>query len=161
MSTPFVGHRHLHCYDARVFTFFRQATLAVAIVLFCTACRAQGPHVELGGETFSVEIADTSEKQRLGLMFRDSMPEDHGMLFIFPNERMRSFWMKNMRMPIDIIYFDEDYRVVSIVKHARPCRTTRCPGYPSAGPARYVLELKAGLADELGLETGDLMEVRL
>lgn len=149
------------CYDASVLTFLRHAALALFIALFCTACMAQGPHVKLKGETFSVEVADTPDKQQLGLMFRDSMPEDHGMLFIFPNERMRSFWMRNTRISLDIIYFDADYRVVSIAKGAKPCRTTRCPGYPSDGPAKYVLELNAGLADQLGLQVGDLMEVRL
>lgn len=122
---------------------------------------AQGPHVRLKGETFSVEVADTPDKQQLGLMFRDHMPRDHGMLFIFPNESLRSFWMKNTRIPLDIIYFDADYRLVSVARGARPCRTTQCRGYPSAGPAKFVLELNAGLADELRLEPGDIMEVRL
>lgn len=149
------------CYDGVVLTFLRHAALALFIALFCTACMAQGPHVKLKGETFSVEVADTPDKQQLGLMFRDSLPEDHGMLFIFPNERMRSFWMRNTRIPLDIIYFDADYRVVSIAKGAKPCRTTRCPGYPSDGPAKYVLELNAGLANQLGIQEGDLMEVRL
>lgn len=94
-------------------------------------------------------------------MFRDSMPRDHGMLFIFPNEAMRSFWMKNTRIPLDIIYFDENLRLVSIARGARPCRTQVCPGYRSAGPAKYVLELNAGLADELRLEAGDILEINL
>jgi uncharacterized membrane protein (UPF0127 family) len=117
--------------------------------------------VRLNGETFDVEIADTAEKQELGLMFRDSMPEDHGMLFIFPSERSRSFWMKNCRFPLDIIYFDKDLSLVNIVRGARPCRSAQCPSYRSTGPAMYVLELNAGLADELGLQPGDLIELKL
>jgi len=94
-------------------------------------------------------------------MFRDSMPQDHGMLFIFPSERARSFWMRNCRFPIDIIYFDKDLSLVNVVKGAKPCRSTQCPSYLSTGPAMYVLELNAGLADDLELEPGDRLEVRL
>lgn len=94
-------------------------------------------------------------------MFRDSMPKNHGMLFIFPSERNRSFWMKNCRFPLDIIYFDKDLSLVNVVRGARPCRSAQCPSYHSAGPAMYVLELNAGLADDLGLQPGDLIELKL
>lgn len=82
------------------------------------------------------------------------------MLFIFPGETMRSFWMKNTRIPLDIIYFDKNLELVSF-SSAKPCRTRQCPGYPSTGPAMYVLELNAGLAQELGLAAGDRLEVHL
>lgn len=131
----------------------------VLLALFCSACMAQGPYVRLNGETFTVEIAETPDKQALGLMFRDTMPRDHGMLFIFRNEARRSFWMKNTRIPLDIFYFDRERRLVNVVKGAKPCRTEQCPSYPSTGPAMYVLELNAGLADELGAAVGDVLEV--
>ena len=117
--------------------------------------------MRIKGEAFSVEVADTADKQQLGLMFRDSMPRDHGMLFVFSGETMRSFWMKNTRIPLDIIYFDEELRLINAVEGARPCRTLQCPGYPSSGPAMYVLELNGGLAEELGLQAGDQLEVHL
>ncbi|MDX1555797.1 MAG: DUF192 domain-containing protein [Xanthomonadales bacterium] len=130
------------------------------VTFVCAGCVAQEPYVRLNGQKFTVEIAETSDKQQLGLMFRDSMPEDHGMLFIFPTEAMRSFWMKNTRIPLDIFYFDADFRLVSVVKGARPCRTQQCPAYPSKGPAKYVLELNAGLAEQLGTEPGDPLEFK-
>lgn len=129
--------------------------LCVLMSLACTACASGEPAVELGGERFSVEIADTREKQALGLMFRDSMPLDHGMLFIFPREAARSFWMKNTRIPLDIMYFDKDLELVSISANTPPCRVNRCPSYPSAAPAMYVLELNAGIASGLGVSAGD------
>lgn len=144
----------------RVFSFIRQATLAAFIALFCTACLAQGPHVKLKGKTYSVEIADDPREQQLGLMFRDSMPADHGMLFIFSGETRRSFWMKNTRIPLDIMYFDADRRLVSVA-HAKPCKTAQCPSYPSDGPAMYVLELNAGQAKALDLKPGDELEIKL
>jgi uncharacterized membrane protein (UPF0127 family) len=120
-----------------------------------------GPYVELNGEKFTVELAETSDKQALGLMFRDSMEEDHGMLFIFPNEARRSFWMKNCRFPLDIFYFNAGLELVSVSENTPPCRTSRCPSYPSAGPAMYVLELNAGKAAELQVKPGDKLELHL
>ena len=108
-----------------------------------------------------VDLAETQEKQALGLMFRESMPNDHGMLFIFPAEGMRSFWMKNTKIPLDIFYFDENLALVSVSENTPPCRTARCPNYPSAGPAKYVLELNAGKAKELGAQAGDVLELYL
>ena len=122
---------------------------------------AGGPYVELKGERFSVELAQTQEKLALGLMFRDSLPDDHGMLFIFPREARRSFWMKNCRIPLDIFYFDSNLALVSVSENTPPCRTLKCPAYPSDGPAKYVLELNAGKAAELGVKPGDVLELHL
>ncbi len=135
--------------------------LYVFMFTVCTACASGGPSVELGGKSFAVEIADTREKQALGLMFRDEMPADKGMLFIFPNEAPRSFWMKNTRIPLDIMYFDKDLNMVSISADTQPCRVSRCPSYPSIAPAMYVLELNAGTASELGVGPGDRLTIEL
>ena len=130
-------------------------------LLVCAACMAEGPYVELKGKRFTVEVAESQEKQALGLMFRESMPDDHGMVFIFPAEGMRSFWMKNTKIPLDIFYFDEDLKLVNVSENTPPCRSSRCPGYPSTGPAKYVLELNAGKAAELGAKPGDELKLHL
>jgi uncharacterized membrane protein (UPF0127 family) len=135
--------------------------LCVLLLTVCSACASGGSSVELGGSRFSVEIADTQETQRLGLMFRDSMPADHGMLFIFPNEAPRSFWMKNTRIPLDIMYFDKELKLVSLSADTPPCKVSRCPSYPSIAPAKYVLELNAGLAASLGVAVGDKLKLDL
>jgi uncharacterized membrane protein (UPF0127 family) len=136
--------------------------LLLPLTLFlCTACMAEDPYVTFKNEHFVVELAETSEKQALGLMFREHLPDDHGMLFLFPVEGMRSFWMKNTRIPLDIFYFDEELKLVSVSENTRPCRTQRCPSYPSTGPAKYVLELNAGKAAELGVQAGDVLELQL
>ena len=135
--------------------------LLIMIVLLCSSCMASGPSVELKGQRFTVELAETREKQALGMMFRDSLKEGHGMLFLFPNEAPRSFWMKNCRIPLDIFYFDAELALVSVSENTPPCRTERCPSYPSAGPAQYVLELNAGMAAELGVQPGDKLELDL
>jgi hypothetical protein len=135
--------------------------LLALTVLVCSSCVAQDPYVVLKGERFTVELARTSDEQALGLMFRDSLADDHGMLFLFPGEARRSFWMKNTRIPLDIFYFDANLRLVSVAESAQPCRSQRCPPYPSAAPAQYVLELRAGKAAELGVRPGDVLELRI
>jgi uncharacterized membrane protein (UPF0127 family) len=131
------------------------------LIVACTACSAGGPSVEIGGERFSVEIADTRETQALGLMFREEMADDHGMLFVFPNEAPRSFWMKNCRISLDIMYFDKDLKMVSASLDTPPCRVNRCPSYPSKAPTMYVLELNAGMAAKLGIGVGDHLNLDL
>jgi len=135
--------------------------LLLTTLLLCSSCTAQDPYVVLGGERFSVELAETREKQALGLMFREELPDDHGMVFLFPNEAPRRFWMKNTRIPLDIFYFDENLALVSVSENTPPCRTQRCPSYPSAGPAKVVLELNAGKAAALGVQAGDVLELHL
>ena len=82
------------------------------------------------------------------------------MLFIFDDFAPRSFWMKNTRIPLDIFYFDDELKLVSVSENTRPCRTARCPSYPSAGAAKYVLELNAGAARSLGVEVGDHLKLK-
>jgi uncharacterized membrane protein (UPF0127 family) len=137
--------------------------LLIYVLMFsaCTACASGDPSVELGGKTFSVEIADSRQEQGLGLMFRDKLPADAGMLFIFPDEAPRSFWMKNTRIPLDIMYFDKALKMVSISADTPPCKINRCPSYPSDGPAMYVLELNAGKAAELGIGPGAALTFKL
>jgi len=141
----------------KLIKFMVMANAMLALV----GCDAGEPYVVVEGERFSVEIADDDATRAQGLMFRDEMADDHGMLFIFPNQRPRSFWMKNTRIPLDIIYLDRDLEVVSISADTPPCRSRsgRCPSYPSEEAAQYVLEINAGLAAELGLEPGDRIEV--
>jgi uncharacterized protein len=136
--------------------------VVMATAMFVLAgCDAGEPYVVVKGERFIVEIAADEATRAQGLMFRDEIADDRGMFFIFPDQRPRSFWMKNTRIPLDIIYLDRDLRVVSISADTPPCRSRsgRCPNYPSAGPAQYVLEINAGRAAELGLAPGDRVEV--
>ena len=138
-----------------------QLGIFLCVLLACSSCKGPDPYVKLNHERFSIELADTQEKRTLGLMFRDSMPEDHGMLFIFPGETRRSFWMKNTRIALDIFYFDSNLTLVSVAENTPPCRTPGCPDYASDGPVKYVLELNAGKAAELGVKAGDVLELHL
>ncbi len=135
------------------------APLLLAVLLLGCA-QAEGPVVIIDGHRFSVEIADTPDKRALGLMYRKELAEDHGMWFVFEHEQPLSFWMKNTRIPLDMLYFDAQKRLVHIEENVPPCRRSQCPSYPSGQPARYVLEINAGLSRKLGLKPGMQAEVR-
>jgi len=130
------------------------ATLTMGMLLSGCAT-GTGEWVELGGHRYSIEIADDDAERARGLMFRDSLPADHGMLFIHDHEEPQSYWMKNTRIALDILYFDNGRRLVSQQRDVPPCALgDGCPPYPSGAAARYVLELNAGEAARLKLENG-------
>ena len=133
------------------------ASAAVLItLLLCSGCAsAGGSWVELGGERYQVEIADDDAERARGLMFREAMDEDRGMLFIHEREQPLAYWMKNTKIALDILYFDDQLKLVSQQRDVPPCTLgDRCPPYPSDAPARYVLELNAGQAAKLDLQDG-------
>lgn len=99
----------------------------------------------LNGKKVNVnaEVALTPSEQEKGLMYRTSMNENDGMIFVFPEDAPRSFWMKNTLIPLDIIFFDSSGNLLNVA-HAVPCPdNTICPTYESAGLAKYVLEVNA------------------
>ncbi len=125
-----------------------------------SGCASSGPWVEIGGQRYAVEVADDNAERARGLMFRDSLPAEAGMLFIHEHEEPQAYWMKNTRIALDILYFDGQRRLVSQQRDVPPCTLgDRCPPYPSDAPARYVLELNAGQAERLRLQNGT--ELRL
>ncbi len=141
----------------------RQVQRAIVAALLVAASLSASPlaascaedRVELRGDwgtaRFNVTIADTPETRARGLMFVEEMPRNAGMFFVFPNERIRRFWMSNTLIPLDIIYFDAGGRWVSVAADAVPLDET---SLPSEGPARYVLEVNAGLAERFGMGPG-------
>ena len=132
------------------------AVVLAGLCLFAAGCASAGQHwVEIGGARYDVEIADDDDERARGLMFRDHLPADAGMLFIHEDEAPRSYWMMNTRIPLDILYFDSALRLVSQRRDTPPCPPReRCPPYPRGAPARFVLELNAGEAARLGLRDG-------
>ena len=111
--------------------------------------------ISIHDQTFKVEIADTPEKHARGLMYRRCLNDDFGMLFVFADEDYRSFWMKNTLVCLDIIYLNQGQQIVDLHPSVPPCRSDPCPSYVSKFPARYVLELKGGMAKRLDLKIGD------
>lgn len=99
-----------------------------------------------------IEIADTDYDIQTGLMYRNTMANNQGMLFIFDDEKPRSFYMKNTRIPLDLIYIAKNKKIVSFQKNAKPFDES---SLPSNAPAKYVLEINAGLVDDWKVNVGD------
>ena len=111
------------------------------------------------GVRVSVEVARDPYAWSKGLMYRKTLANNTGMLFVFPNEAMRSFWMKNTLIPLDMIFISRENKVVTVRKNATPCTTVICPQYTSTADAMYVLEVNAGFADTHGIAEGDAVEI--
>jgi uncharacterized protein len=109
----------------------------------------------LKGKVFTMEVAQNDAQTARGLMYRDSLPPDHGMLFVMPRADIWSFWMKNTRIPLDIIFVDRTGKVV-LIDNRTPMDET---GHGPDTPVQYVIELNLGLAQKIGLRKGDTVEI--
>ncbi|KRG64712.1 ACR family protein [Stenotrophomonas humi] len=136
--------------------YLLRSLLLISLLALAGCASADGRHwVELAGSRYQVELAQDDETRARGLMFREQMDADHGMLFIHDRQEPQAYWMKNTKLPLDILYFDTDRRLVSQQRDVPPCSAgDMCPPYPSFKPARYVLELNAGQATKLNLQDG-------
>lgn len=103
------------------------------------------------------EVKSTPSTRQVGMMYRKELRENRGMLFVFPREERRAFWMKNTYVPLDIIYLDSSRKVVSVVRNARPLSQS---SLPSEAPAMYALEINAGLSKRWGIEKGSVLVPR-
>ncbi|HEY8245590.1 MAG TPA: DUF192 domain-containing protein [Casimicrobiaceae bacterium] len=133
------------------------AATALAVSLPCAAQPADGKpqslpisKIQVGAYPVSAEVAQTPDQRSLGLMFRFSLPADHGMLFVFPEPQPLGFWMRNTYIPLSIAYIDADGRIVSIADMAPRDESS----HPSNGPALYALEMRKGWFADKGLGPG-------
>ena len=149
--------------QALVFVSFIVVVLLLGFLFFSYTDELSAPSGFAGFEKtvcvnvscFNVEIADTDEKRKIGLMYREELDEAEGMFFIFPEEGIYPFWMKNTLIPLDIIWIDNSKRVVFIYKNSQPCGAGECPSINPGVNAQYVLEINAGFSDNLGINVGD------
>jgi uncharacterized membrane protein (UPF0127 family) len=115
---------------------------------------------ELGGQRIDLEVAQTPEQQALGLMYRPALAPDRGMLFPISPPRPVSFWMKNVPVPLDMVFIYQG-RIQALASQVPPCVADPCPTYgPQGQLVDQVIELAAGRAAELGLQVGDGVVVR-
>ena len=149
---------------------------ALAALLLAPAAEAENrlPTVELtaGMHVIKAEVAARDEDRQQGLMYREKMGANEGMLFVFEEAGFYPFWMQNCRIALDIVWLDRSFKVVSIAESVPPCRLPKCdppcasmewPTYPPAPgtSAKYVVELTAGFAKRHGLKTGQTLNVQL
>ncbi len=142
-----------------------------AIMAFAVLVQvAAGPESELlipvtmpDGTTIMAELADTTEKRARGLMFRDTLPKDRGMLFTFAQPGHWTFWMKNTRIALDIIWLDRNKQIVHVERNVPACRRTDdgCPQYQPNDEAMYALEIAGGMAEQLKLKRGEKLRFQV
>lgn len=111
--------------------------------------------VIFGADTVQAEVARTFEEREQGLMYRENLPKGRGMLFVFPDAQIRSFWMKNTFIPLDIAYLDAELRIVDI----QPMEPEKLDSHPSALPAMFALEVPLHWFEEVGIAVGDQAQV--
>ena len=119
---------------------------------FLNASELKFGQVKIENFMFKVEIADTKEKRKNGLMFRSSLNKDQGMLFILPESSIANVWMKNTELSLDIMFISEENIIVDLLKEVMPLSEKI---YTSKMAAKYILEINSGLIDKLGVNIGD------
>jgi len=124
--------------------------------LACSGANAGLPttSVQVGGQTLTVELAQTPGEQARGLMYRKEMADNAGMLFVYRSPQPVAYWMKNTFLPLSIAFIDANHRIVNMADMA-PNNETRT--YPSEGPVQYVLEVNQGWFARNGVKRGDLV----
>jgi uncharacterized membrane protein (UPF0127 family) len=139
--------------------------LALALLVLCAACGGGDggqPTVSIdtaGGEiTVPVEVADTPAKRERGLMGRQSLASDAGMLFVFPKDSKDAFWMKDTLIPLSIAFYDDRGRILSLLD-MEPCRSQPCPLYSPGAAYRGALEVNRGAFDRWGVRVGDRLRL--
>ncbi len=131
----------------------------LALVFSLAAAAAPPPPacVAPDGSRIVLELAVTDEEKAQGLMFRDALAADRGMLFVFPTDGIHPFWMKNTFIPLDMIWLSASGAVVEVRADVPPCRLDPCPSYANDRPARAVLELAAGAAAKHRIAAGSVL----
>ena len=109
------------------------------------------------GVTIDIEIADDDASREQGLMYRTTMREEQGMLFVFFEDGFKSFWMKNTVLPLDIMFLNANNEITTIHRNTTPFSEQE---YPSSGPARYVIEVVGGFADRHNIRVGNTIQWR-
>jgi len=149
------------------------SSLAAALLVLCVACTQQSaapatsqttppastaPRVIFpDGFAVSVEVAADDPTREQGLMYRDQLGLDHGMIFLFAQSGEYPFWMKNTLIPLDMIWIDDARKIARIAANVPPCKADPCPSYPPHANAKYVLEVAAGVAAKHRLKEGDVL----
>ncbi|HKM77761.1 MAG TPA: DUF192 domain-containing protein [Candidatus Bathyarchaeia archaeon] len=118
--------------------------LALAAAVVYSVNQHKTTHIIISGTVLTVELAETPSAQEKGLSDRPSLPDDHGMLFVFDQQDYWGFWMIDMRFHLDIIWFDSNRQVVFIEPNLSPCTPQNCPVFTPNAKALYVLEVNTG-----------------
>jgi len=129
--------------------------LMILVLTFSVYGKTRFTRIFFNQHEFTVELAETDSQKAIGLMFRKSIPEDFGMLFLYSDEDYRAMWMKNTLIPLDLVFINSQKEIVDIIQEVPPCKKDPCESYISKEKARFVLELNSGTAKKIELKIGD------
>ena len=134
----------------------------IFLTIFLSNCITNPNHVTIdNGKNLikvHIEIADDNNKRMNGLMFRENLDKNSGMLFVFDDEDYQTFWMKNTLIPLDIIFISKDMEIVDII-YANPCKENPCRLYSSSKPAKYVLEVNSNFTIRNSIKIDDKISI--
>ncbi len=130
------------------------------LLLYYPGCYAADTILTINSAVFEVELAVTPDERKTGLMQRNNLAANQGMLFIYPEPRIISFWMKQTLIPLDILYFDSNGQLLEVYESVFPCSIPPCKRYTNRNPAQFVLEVKAGTIQQLNIMIGDSFEIQ-
>ena len=124
----------------------------------------ESSEIRIGSSVLDIEVVSTEKERETGLMYRNSLPQGHGMLFVFDSPGFYPFWMKNTSIPLDIMWLNTRGRIIDIKRNVRPCiefdRTQKnCPYYTPIEKAKYVLEVNSGWVDKNGISLGTFVSL--
>ena len=138
----------------------KKSVVIASVCILLTACSlTKNNSLEIisqtGKTTLAIEVVKTEAERERGLMYRTELDENSGMLFIFQQTGIKTFWMKNTLIPLDMLFIDTDKKIIHIEKNVPPCKSDPCPVYSSGKPVFYVLEVNGGFADRHKITEGN------
>ncbi|MBU3966463.1 MAG: DUF192 domain-containing protein [Euryarchaeota archaeon] len=138
------------------------ALLLMALIFFIISPQKKSNNtVCFEGSCIDVELAITPKEIKIGLMDRTSLPENMGMLFIFDEGGIHKLWMKNTLIPLDMIWLDENGKIIYIEKNAQPCYVPVCPAFGPEFSSRYELEVNGGYTERYKINVGDKARINI
>lgn len=135
--------------------------LLISNISFAKSVQFHKKNISVGKVKIEAEIAETPEQHEQGLMFRTTLKKNSGMLFVFPNSEIRSFWMKNTFIPLTIAYFDENKKLLEMID-MQPMKSEMIQDpkiYPSTLPAKFALEMSIGWFRKNNIKVGDQLNI--
>src|SRR3989344_3320694 len=141
--------------------FFLSSVILIFLLLVLNGCNYKYVVIDNGEEKIrvDVEVADNDEERMQGLMFRESLGNNAGMLFIFDNKAKYAFWMKDTLIPLDVIFIDENFEIVDII-YAEPCKEDPCKRYIPKTESLYALEVNGNFTAKNVISIGDKVELQ-
>lgn len=116
-------------------------------------------HFKANHLNLTVEIAANEKQRETGLMYRQTLAPDHGMLFVFEEQAIINIWMKNTLIPLDVLFIDQTGKIVSVLKNLAPCKQANCPVYHSGAPASFMLEVNTGFIEQQQIQAGQALRL--